>query len=212
MLAPHRVAAVRHRVASGNGASLREAVAGPLAERYRILTAGAELLLVRLGEPSIQLQRWARHAIPGGEAIEARLELAGREVTVLSFHAMAPFGLARAAIRDAQFEWVAQWCRARPGQVIVLGDLNATPWSYPFRRMLRESGLNDSTRGFGVQPTWRVRIGPLGGWAAWPIQIPIDHCLHSPGLIAVERATGPACGSNHFPLLVTLKSTSATAP
>jgi endonuclease/exonuclease/phosphatase (EEP) superfamily protein YafD len=57
-----------------------------------------------------------------------------------------------------------------------------------------------------VQPTWRVRYGPLSGILAWPVQVPIDHCLYSPGLAAVAREIGPACGSNHFPLFVTLRS------
>jgi endonuclease/exonuclease/phosphatase (EEP) superfamily protein YafD len=95
--------------------------------------------------------------------------------------------------------------------MIILGDLNASPWSHPFGRLLREGGLVDSTRGFGVQPTWRTHFGPVSGMLTWPVQIPIDHCLHSPGFVAVAREIGPACGSNHFPLFVTLRSTEAAA-
>jgi endonuclease/exonuclease/phosphatase (EEP) superfamily protein YafD len=187
-------------------ASLRSAITGRLADRYRILSAGADLFLVRGDDRSIRVSDWTRHSIPGGEAIEARLGVRGQDVSVLSFHAMAPLGLARAAVRDAQFEWVARWCRARTGPVIILGDLNASPWSYSFGRLLREGGLVDSTRGFGVQPTWRAHYGPLSGMLAWPVQVPIDHCLYSPGLVAVAREIGPACGSNHFPLFVALRS------
>jgi endonuclease/exonuclease/phosphatase (EEP) superfamily protein YafD len=192
--------------------SLREAIARELADRYHIRSAGSELILVRRDAPSIDLRDWARYPIPGGEAIVVRLAVAGQEVAVLGLHAMVPLGLGRAAIRDAQFERVGRWCRDQPGSVIVLGDLNATPWSHPFGRLLREGGLVDSTRGFGVQPTWRTFYGPLRGMMAWAVQIPIDHCLHSPGLVAVARKTGPACGSNHFPLLVTLRSTATNAP
>jgi endonuclease/exonuclease/phosphatase (EEP) superfamily protein YafD len=156
------------------------------------------------------VRNWERHVLPAGEALEARLEFAGREVAVLGLHAMAPLGLGRAAIRDAQFAWVARWCRARSGPVIVLGDLNATPWSYAFGRLIREGGLIDSSRGFGVQPTWRTRYGPLAGGVLWLVQIPIDHCLHSSGFVAIARETGLACGSNHFPLRVTLQSTATT--
>jgi endonuclease/exonuclease/phosphatase (EEP) superfamily protein YafD len=96
--------------------------------------------------------------------------------------------------------------------VIVIGDLNATPWSYAFSRLLRDADLIDSTRGFGVQPTWRTRYGPVGGMPAWPLQIPIDHCLHSAGLATIAREIGPACGSNHFPLLVVLRFTASAVP
>jgi endonuclease/exonuclease/phosphatase (EEP) superfamily protein YafD len=193
-------------------ASLRELITSGLTGRYRILSAGSELLLIRSDTPSIRVRDWTRHSLPDGEAIEARLAVAGREVVVLAFHAMAPIGLSRAATRDAQFEWVARWCRAGTRPVIVLGDLNATPWSQPFGRLLRAGGLIDSTQGFGVQPTWRTRYGPVSGFLAWPMRIPIDHCLHSPGLMATARDTGPACGSNHFPLLITLRLTWADDP
>jgi len=187
--------------------SLRSAVARSLADRYEIIAAGTELLLVRRDAQSIQLRQSARHPLPGGfEAIEARLGVGGREVTVLSLHAMAPLGPTRAAIRDAQFEWVSCWARSRTEPVIVLGDLNATPWSHAFGRLLREGRLIDSTRGFGVQPTWRTHFGPVSGLLAWPLQIPIDHCLHSTGLATSARKVGPACGSNHFSLLIVLRS------
>ncbi|WP_165250129.1 endonuclease/exonuclease/phosphatase family protein [Paludisphaera soli] len=193
--------------------SLREAVGRELSDLYDILSADSEMLLIRRDEPGIRMRDHDRHPLPGGlQAISAGLEIGGREVSVLSLHAMAPVGLARAAIRDAQFEWVARWRRAQPGPVIVLGDLNATPWSSPFGRLLREGGRIDSTRGFGVQPTWRTSYGPLSGPLAWPVQIPIDHCLHSAGFVTLDRKTGPACGSNHFPLLVTLGCTETAQP
>jgi endonuclease/exonuclease/phosphatase (EEP) superfamily protein YafD len=54
----------------------------------------------------------------------------------------------------------------------------------------------NSLDGFGLQPTW-----PAGQpWFA----IPIDHLLHSDQLTTVERSTGPANGSDHRPIEVTL--------
>jgi endonuclease/exonuclease/phosphatase (EEP) superfamily protein YafD len=186
--------------------SLRGAVERYLSDNYTFKSAGAELILIRRDGPSPEPRGWETHELPGGgKAIAVRLGTGGREVEVLGLHAMAPVGLGRAALRDAQFDWVARWCRSRGRPVIVLGDLNATPWSSPFARLLREGGLIDSTRGFGVQPTWRTSYGPIGGLLAWPLQIPIDHCLHSPSLITTERRRGPAGGSNHFPIFATVR-------
>jgi endonuclease/exonuclease/phosphatase (EEP) superfamily protein YafD len=192
--------------------SLRAAVSSSMANRYRILSAGSELLLLRRDAQPIQMRDWSRHILPGGEAIEVQLVVKGRGMTLLSLHAMAPVGFAKAAIRDAQFEWVARWCRRTSEPRIILGDLNATPWSHSFSRLLRDGELIDSTQGFGVQPTWRTSYGPFGGVLAWPLRIPIDHCLHSPEFVAVAREIGPACGSNHYPLLVTLGFTKVTSP
>ena len=32
--------------------------------------------------------------------------------------------------------------------------------------------------------------------------IPIDHCLHSPGIQIVRKEIGPAVGSDHYPVVV----------
>jgi endonuclease/exonuclease/phosphatase (EEP) superfamily protein YafD len=77
---------------------------------------------------------------------------------------------------------------------VVLGDLNASPWSTDFRLLL-DAGLLDSERGFGPQGTF-----PAG----WAVQLPIDHCLHDPALVTTAREVGADLGSDHRPLLVEL--------
>jgi endonuclease/exonuclease/phosphatase (EEP) superfamily protein YafD len=76
----------------------------------------------------------------------------------------------------------------------VLGDLNVSPWSWHFRRLVRESGLRDSMRGWGVQPSWPT-FNPL-------LRIPLDHALHSPGIRIADRQTGRRVGSDHYPLVI----------
>lgn len=78
--------------------------------------------------------------------------------------------------------------------VILLGDLNVTPWNYHFRRFLARSGLEDSSRGFGLQTTWPGDNVLL--------RIPIDHCLHSSDISIVDRRIGDNVSSDHFPLIV----------
>ena len=78
--------------------------------------------------------------------------------------------------------------------VLVVGDLNATPWSSGFRALERRGSLVDSLRGRGLQPSWPEGFGPL--------MIPIDHALHTTDLAVADRRTGPASGSAHRPLVV----------
>lgn len=73
--------------------------------------------------------------------------------------------------RDLQLSAVREWVGGKGERVMVLGDLNITPWSYPFQRLLRDSHLADTRVGRGVFPTWPSMLGPLG--------IPIDHALVS---------------------------------
>ena len=57
-------------------------------------------------------------------------------VEVLSTHPLAPTTEARAALRDAQLEFAAAWAADRQGAFAVVGDLNATPWSWPFQGLV----------------------------------------------------------------------------
>ena len=78
--------------------------------------------------------------------------------------------------------------------VLLLGDLNITLWCSHFKRLLRASGLRDSSQGRGVLPTWPVDL-PI-------LLVPIDHCLHSAGIYITRKRTGPKVGSDHYPLMV----------
>lgn len=75
---------------------------------------------------------------------------------------------------------------------VVAGDLNATPWSVPFRDFVTTTGLRDSSLGLGLQPTWNARL--------WLPRIPIDHILVPPGTTVLHRSLGPDVGSDHLPV------------
>jgi endonuclease/exonuclease/phosphatase (EEP) superfamily protein YafD len=75
-----------------------------------------------------------------------------------------------------------------------VGDLNVTPWNHRFRRLMQRSGLMDSSRGRGFQPTW-PQDHPL-------LRIPIDHVLHSPDILVVNRRIGREVNSDHSPVIV----------
>jgi endonuclease/exonuclease/phosphatase (EEP) superfamily protein YafD len=127
-------------------------------------------------------------------AVAVDVELDGRLIRVLGVHTRSPRTPSRAAIRDSELRHVAAWVRAQEVPVLVVGDLNTTPWSHAFRDLLAATELRDSQRGFGLQPTW-----PAGSGLA---MIPIDHALVSPELAVVRRTTGPARGSAHRSLTI----------
>ncbi len=129
-------------------------------------------------------------------AIEVELEFAGARLSLLAIHAWPPFNGTYTRRRDQELRAAASWARQRNGRAIVTGDFNATPWSSAYRALIHEGGLENSQRGFGIQASWPVWLGSLG--------IPIDHCLHSRDLTTVDRVVGPALGSDHRPITVTL--------
>ncbi len=133
----------------------------------------------------------------GLPSLAGQVQIAHRPVRFLALHTRWPVtpGLARA--RDASLEAAARSIAAGSGPAIVLGDLNATPWSPAYAAFLTASGMQDAANGSGWQPTW------LPGF--WPLALRIDHVFVSPGLCAEDTELGPAVGSDHRPLLARLR-------
>jgi endonuclease/exonuclease/phosphatase (EEP) superfamily protein YafD len=119
--------------------------------------------------------------------------LAGRPLRILAVHPPSPTSREKTRTRDEQLEAVAEWVEAQDRAVIVVGDLNTSPWSGAFRP-LAASPLINSQKGFGLQATWPAFMGPLG--------VPIDHLLHSEDLTTVRREIGPGLGSEHRAVFV----------
>lgn len=132
----------------------------------------------------------------GAPSIEAQTRIEGPLVSFLGTHPLPPGSAENSRLRDEQLDRVAQHLAAQPGPRVLLGDLNATPWSPVFRRLLARSGLVDSLRGRGYQPTWPGSF--------FPFWIPLDHCLVSRELTVMDRRIGPRLGSDHLPVIVDL--------
>lgn len=124
------------------------------------------------------------------------IDVAGDPVTVLGIHTVSPHTSERASTRDGDLARLAEWVVSQPTEVIVAGDLNATPFAWAFRQLLEASDLSNSQSGFGYQPTW-----PTGNIL---LRIPIDHVLLSDGLVVVDRRVGSSFGSDHFTVEVDL--------
>lgn len=155
-------------------------------------------LLVRAGAPV--MSTGVIELADGIPAIRADVELDGRALPILAVHTLPPISGEYAAIRDLQIAAAGAWATARRGEgaaPVVIGDLNATPWSASLRAMIRDAELIESQRGHGLQASWPAPFPAL-------LRIPIDHCLHDPGLWTTARRLGPDLGSDHLPLVVDL--------
>lgn len=129
----------------------------------------------------------------------SRIDWNGRPLTVIGAHPYPPINGHFSMICDRYLEQAGMLAREEAGhsEVLLLGDLNTTPWSHSFGDLLESGGLLDSGRQRGFQSTWRRR-NPL-------FSLPIDHVLHSPGLETVDRRIGPDLGSDHRPVAVRLR-------
>jgi endonuclease/exonuclease/phosphatase (EEP) superfamily protein YafD len=124
----------------------------------------------------------------------AELELPDGRLTVIATHPLPPASRENSRLRNDQLERLPGIVKQAISPVLLLGDLNATPWCSHFKRLLNRAGLRDSAQGRGVLGTWPTYL-PI-------LLIPIDHCLHSAGLHVTRRATGPKVDSDHYPLVI----------
>lgn len=116
-------------------------------------------------------------------------------VRLLGMHPRTPRSGHRFDERNEQYETAADIAMASDIPVVLLGDLNCSPFSPWFRRLLRDGRLKDSGKGFGLPSTWRSN----------GIGLPIDHILVSPSWQVLERSVHPdRMGSDHHPVIAVL--------
>lgn len=86
-------------------------------------------------------------------------------------------------------------------RLILTGDFNSTPWSFARRREDVDLGLLRRTRALWSWPAARLSHNRLP--APFPY-LPIDHVYAGEGWATVKVERGPALGSDHYPVIVTL--------
>jgi len=137
----------------------------------------------------------------GLPSIIARFSIDGERLTLIGTHPYSPVSRRRAENRDQQLTEVAKFISHQADPILLLGDLNTSPWSPIFKDFLRGAGLRDSREGFGLQPSWPTWFPP-----AW---IPIDHVLVSSNVTVYDRKIERDIGSDHYPVVVDFSVTAS---
>jgi endonuclease/exonuclease/phosphatase (EEP) superfamily protein YafD len=156
------------------------------------------------------LSRWPLESVTlvdlagdGLPSVAGVVDIGGQRIRFLGLHTHWPITPALAAARDEALQGAAQLASASDLPVVLLGDLNVTPHSPAFDRLLEQAGLRDVMRGRGWRPTWFASV--------WPLALRIDHVLVSSGFCVEHAAVGPALGSDHRPVLARLHTRPRTA-
>lgn len=121
--------------------------------------------------------------------------------TVVGVHYTWPIP---AGPQQAQGRKLAQLVGRFDGKnTILTGDFNSTPWSFTLKRQDKTLGLKRWTRAL---PSWPA--GKFSRVMAAPSPfLPIDHVYAGDEWRAVKIERGPALGSDHRPVVVTLRRT-----
>lgn len=127
----------------------------------------------------------------------------GEIVDFLGVHPKPPQPWQSSLPRDADLYAAALLLRDRTEPGIIAGDLNATPWEKAINRMRRIARLIDPRHGYGYVPTFSTEH--------WFESWPLDHVFHEGGFATMSLKQLGAFGSDHFPYIVRLCRTTASA-
>jgi endonuclease/exonuclease/phosphatase (EEP) superfamily protein YafD len=129
----------------------------------------------------------------GPRRLSADVKIAGTRVHVIGAHMISPIDGPSANFRELDF--LARLAADERGPVVVAGDFNATIFSHALQNFREKSGL--------------IHMGHL--IASWPLrpvalpQIGIDHIFMSSDLELYDIAAGHPAGSDHLPIVATLR-------
>lgn len=138
-----------------------------------------------------RLLQLADSAVP---TVAAGIVHQGRGLTLIGTHPVPPLGRRAAQLRDSQLAALAAAVAQLDEPVLVVGDLNSTPWSRGLR-LLTAGALGFRGNTAPWKPTWRA--GSL-------LAVPIDHALCTAPLAITAHEVGPDLGSDHRPVALRL--------
>lgn len=149
-----------------------------------------------LGEKKIETM-----PIYDAPAIFASADWNGTKVRIAAIHAPPPLVTKSVAARKSTLGRVISWAQEdSKTPAIVLGDLNMTPTTALYRRVIDSSGLSDPRKGRGMLPTWPVPMPSV-------FRLPLDYVLHSDRLSVLSFRIGPSVRSDHHPVIATFELT-----
>jgi endonuclease/exonuclease/phosphatase (EEP) superfamily protein YafD len=144
-------------------------------------------------EDSLSFLSWGEIRVPGPDSQQP--------ITIALTHLTRPFYEGpqdRAGLPDdvpnltqaIEAEHLADHLRQLGPDLVLLGDLNAAPWTRIQQRLRRDSGLDNAG---ALAPSWPARAPAF-------LRLPIDHVLSRGALRVLRMSTGPEVGSDHRPV------------
>ena len=125
------------------------------------------------------------------------LDTAEGPLSILATQAQWPVNATLAGARNRQLDALATEARRRGSDALaVIGDLNVSPFSPYYERLLRNGRLHRCHGDRRWTPTWPTLFPPL--------YIQLDHCVTTDRVRSWDFTRGEYVGSDHLPILVTL--------
>lgn len=150
-------------------------------------------------DPSVQVQTLSAEANIGRmqrRYLRADFVWDGTPVTLVGIHPLPPILREWALGRNREIALMGTLAQAAGHPFILVGDLNASPWSLAMRRLIADTDLRYAANGYGIRPTWLLGRGFVGSL----LGSPLDHILVSPEWKVVGYTEAGDISSDHVPL------------
>lgn len=149
---------------------------------------------------NIHVHDFAQNGIP---SISAEYQThKNKRLQIIATHPLPPMNASLAEQQIVHLKQLAAYINKQKQeniQTILAGDFNSTPWSPRYKRLLTQTGLNNTRQGFGIYPSWPTMLK-----YSW-LQIPLDHIFVSKNIHARAINTLQPMGSDHLPVYVELE-------
>ncbi len=158
----------------------------------------------RMGRGGLGAMIFSRYPIIGEKfpwggvgTVPVRIELPEGPVTIIAMHPQAPVSQDAWGWRNGTLRDLARLCAEQKDPVILMGDMNCSPWSPFFEKFEKESGLRSPQVRWMPRRTWPAGLPFI--WTA------IDQFFVSERIVPVAEWVGPELGSDHYPIVMTFR-------
>jgi endonuclease/exonuclease/phosphatase (EEP) superfamily protein YafD len=134
----------------------------------------------------------------GRPNLKITLNIAGKIVDFFIAHPVSPTRKpGKWEDRNTHIENLGKVANFAKNPVIVIADMNTSMWSPFYKKMISNTNLRNTRKGFGICGTYPAPTALISG-------IPIDHILIDNSFSCQEFSRGPYIGSDHLPIYANL--------
>ncbi|MFI5171136.1 MAG: endonuclease/exonuclease/phosphatase family protein [Chitinophagales bacterium] len=137
--------------------------------------------------PIIEKKIITEHGFP---ILTGKIKIKDHTINFISATTSTPTNDAGYQKQIKQFKLIGEIVKQTEGPIILMGDMNAVPWSEQVKKLLEETKLKDSRKDLAA--TYPAQS---------PLQIPIDYIFHSPNIYCQKFSTIAGTSSNHLGII-----------
>jgi endonuclease/exonuclease/phosphatase (EEP) superfamily protein YafD len=178
--------------------SMQELHSASLAAVHPIMEKEYPYSISDVSVPGYGMAIYAKHPIINAEVkkvydyvfITGYIQIGERVVAFISATTSTPTNEKDYANQIKQFKYITDYANTIDSALIVMGDMNAVPWSDQIKNFMQHTGLKDSRK--DLSATYPAQS---------PFQIPIDYIFHSGEIRCIQFTTVGGTTSNHLGII-----------